>query len=190
MPWFLASWVGTSSQYPFRRSCTIRGSTFDLLLTDAQLERSQILTLTSTNRRLLVPTKSAVWSVMSRSCWLQWLVYLVVAIGTPWLDLVAPSFRHHHFLPNHTLDLMRCFVLTMPWWWPPWASVHKRFLSAFVRYDDAVVSLSFIHKRETPATQDNHKSKPEPPLKCLAQDHTGQRRPRQKNEWKQTATFA
>ena len=109
-------WVGTSSlssvvglvQY---------GARLSTLLTDAQLERSQILTLTSTNRRLLVRTKSAVWSVMSRSCWPQRLVYLAVAFGTrctPWLDLAAPSFRQYHFLPNHTLDLTRRFVLTMP----------------------------------------------------------------------------
>jgi hypothetical protein len=80
------------------RSCTIRGSTFDLLLTDAQLERSQILTLTSTNRRLLVRTKSAVWSVMSRSCWPQRLVYLSVAFGLTLVALLDLTLLLRHFV--------------------------------------------------------------------------------------------
>ena len=40
-----------------------------------------------------------------------------------------------------------------------------------------------IHKRETHSTQDNHKSKPKSSLKCLVQDHTGQRRPRMEADY-------
>ena len=88
------------------RSCTILAlrillnrrltNGLDLLLTDAHLDWSQILSR----------TKSAVWLFVSRSFWhlerVQWLVYLAVAFGLTPAALLDLTLLLRHFV-NTTL---------------------------------------------------------------------------------------